>query len=62
MSDIVIFLRGGVYQGAISNHENDRIMVVNYDDEIEPHHIHREFETIPVEQKLFRQVLNATEE
>jgi hypothetical protein len=33
MSDIIITIRGGVFQGAVSNTPGNRLMVIDFDDE-----------------------------
>jgi len=33
MADIVIYIRGGTFQQAISNTTDDRVVVVDYDDD-----------------------------
>jgi hypothetical protein len=33
MADIVIFIRGGTFQGAVTDTSGGRLMIVDYDDE-----------------------------
>lgn len=58
MSDIMIFIRGGVFQGAVSNSQHDRIMVVDYDDEVAAGHIQRRFEPVPVARDTIARILS----
>jgi len=62
MADIVIFVRGGAFQGAISNSSNNRIMIVDYDDEAAVGQVQRSFEAIPVAKGAFVRVINGGEE
>jgi hypothetical protein len=58
MSDIVIFIRGGVFQGALSDIPDNRIMVVDYDDERAAGRTARSFVPIPVRPQKFATIVN----
>jgi hypothetical protein len=57
MSDVVIFVRGGVFQGAVSNAHKNRIMVVNYDDEEEDGPGKRVFTNIPKDRAVISRLV-----
>lgn len=61
MADIVIFIRGGVYQGAVSGSSNNRVMIVDYDDEAEVGHAQRHFEEIPNESDTFVRIVDGSD-
>ncbi len=52
VSRIVVFVRGGVLQGAISSHDNLEVMVVDYDDEKDTNDKKRNFEKVPCDTAL----------
>jgi hypothetical protein len=58
MADIVIFIRGGVYQGAISDGPTNRIMVIDYDDEKDQGLSDRTFNSIPTDPELILDLIN----
>jgi hypothetical protein len=58
MSDVVVFIRGGVFQGAVSNTTKNRIMVVDYDDEDAEGFPSRTFTTISASRDLITRLVN----
>jgi hypothetical protein len=61
MSDIVVLIRGGVFQGALSNSSGNRIMVVDYDDE-DAAEVSRTFDGVKVDADLFQQITSGAED
>lgn len=51
MAKTAIFIRGGVFQGALSDTIGNQIVVIDYDDEAEGDH-DRGFQPIQVERNL----------
>jgi hypothetical protein len=59
MADVLIVIRGGVFQGAISDSSGNRIMVVDYDNENAQGAPERAFDDVVLDAEMFTSLVNA---